>query len=156
MGPEALNTIALDAIQYVLQRTQVDPDLAYVMGDHTESFQRLCRAEAALTGKEIEAVMQERREDRQPKYRHRKPEIELLKARIDDLEDELSTAERRADQAEDRADRTPDAGHVLALELEQAQAIEALLTRAITGQPTTPTRWERRPIAEVLEQLRRA
>src|ERR1700738_1826065 len=50
MTRKTTDDTVLGAIQYVLHRVQTDPDLEYAMGWGTESFARLCAAEAELLG----------------------------------------------------------------------------------------------------------
>jgi len=47
-----------EAVKYVLDRSQTDPDLGYYLGPGMQAFYLLCKAEAAHLGKplpEIEA-----------------------------------------------------------------------------------------------------
>jgi len=71
-----------DAVVYVLNRIQQDPDLRWVMGWGTESFHRLCVAEAAVKGEEVNAVEGRRRVDLQPDYRKREPEVVVLREKL--------------------------------------------------------------------------
>lgn len=48
------------AVIYTLDRIQSDPDLHYVAGTCTETFNRLCAAEAAVTGESEEEVRERR------------------------------------------------------------------------------------------------
>lgn len=84
LGP--LPTLLYDAVSHILDRIQSDPDVHYYCGFGTETFARLCRAEAAVTG-EPEAVVRERRsKDMQPGYRSRGPEVVELRERVRELE----------------------------------------------------------------------
>ncbi len=44
------------AVTYVLDRAQTDADLGYLIGPMTEAFAKLCAAEAAYTGEDVETV----------------------------------------------------------------------------------------------------
>ncbi len=75
-----MSTTARDqAIAYVLNRIQTDPDVGYYCGFGTEVFRLLCVAEAEITGKPAEEVEARRRRDLQPDYRWREPENVLLR-----------------------------------------------------------------------------
>jgi hypothetical protein len=63
-------TTADDAVSYLLQRYQTDPDLRWILS-HTEAFRRLCRAEAERTGESPECVADRRSVDLQPRHRRR-------------------------------------------------------------------------------------
>ena len=78
-------TAADQAVKYILDRIQTDPDLRYYMGSMTESFRLLCLAEAEFTGKRLDQVEAERKRDLQPEYRKRRPEIVELKEKLEAL-----------------------------------------------------------------------
>lgn len=91
MTSEEQIRIALTAIQYVLSRTQTDPDLGYYLGRGSEAFRLLCVAEAALTGEGHPREVEDRRaRDLQPEYRRRRPRVILLEERVQELEDRLA------------------------------------------------------------------
>lgn len=52
MTPDDPAAKARDAIAYVLTRAQTDPNLRYYLSPHTEAWERLVAAEAALLGRE--------------------------------------------------------------------------------------------------------
>lgn len=78
---------ALAAIQYILRRAQLDPDLGYYLGPRIEAWERLVTAEAALTGADIEEVRAQRAKDLQPAYCKRRPEVLELRARLHEEEE---------------------------------------------------------------------
>lgn len=78
-----------DAVVYLLSRAQTDPDLGYLLGPGTESFERLCRAEAALLGEDVAAVRARRSRDLQPEHRWREPDVVVLRRERDAYRDEL-------------------------------------------------------------------
>lgn len=82
-------TPAEKAVTHILDRIQTDPDLAYCIGDLTESFALLCAAEAARTGEGVAAVKARRGEDLQPEHRRRDAEVETLKGRVEELEEQI-------------------------------------------------------------------
>lgn len=87
---------ALDAIQYLLHRTQSDPDLGYYLGPAVESWERLVRVEAELTGRPFEEVRQSRATDLQPAYARRKPDVVRLKKKLERLEETIERLEMEA------------------------------------------------------------
>lgn len=86
--PKALEKAA-SAISHVLHRIHSSPELGYYMGVCTESFDRLCRAHAAITGEHFEHV-----ENHFAPQNARDPRKEM-QSRIYDLEDQLAGMERR-------------------------------------------------------------
>lgn len=87
--------VLYSAIEYVLDRSQVDPDLGYLIGIGSESFVRLCAAEALALG-ELPTVVALRRDvDRQPAHRRREPDVVVLRARVEQLEDRVELLEDR-------------------------------------------------------------
>lgn len=78
-------TTAEIAVRYILNRRQTDPDLGYLIGSMTESFDLLCRAEAETTGKPLNEVASARRRDLQPEYRKRAAEVVTLRKELEAL-----------------------------------------------------------------------
>ena len=58
----------MDAVGYLLNRCQTDPDLGYLMWG-TEAWALLTAAEAAHLGRDVAAHREARSQDRQPEYR---------------------------------------------------------------------------------------
>lgn len=77
------------AVLYLAQRIGEDPNVGYYCGYGTQVFYLTAQALAALTGKPLDAVEKELREDRQPSYRRQEPEVIRLRERIDELQREL-------------------------------------------------------------------
>lgn len=75
-----------EAVKYVLDRVQTDPDVRYYCGWGTETFAKLCRAEAQHLGKPLAEVEKRRMVDLQPVYRKREPEVVVLRHRLEELE----------------------------------------------------------------------
>jgi hypothetical protein len=75
-----------EAVKYVLDRSQTDPDLGYYIGPGTQAFYLLCKAEAAHTGKPLEQVERERGRDLQPEHSKRDPEVLTLRERVQELQ----------------------------------------------------------------------
>lgn len=86
--PKALEKAA-SAISHVLHRIQTSPEVGYYMGVGTESFDRLVRAHAAITGDNVEQVEAEF-EPLNP----RDPRKEL-QSKIYDLEDRVANLRDR-------------------------------------------------------------
>lgn len=84
MTTEEKLEVAANAIRYLLNRIQTDPDMYYYCGWGTESFYRLCQAEAAITGEALKVVEGRRRKDLQPEHRKREPEVEVLRRMLDE------------------------------------------------------------------------
>lgn len=82
------------AVTHVLDRSQVDPDLAWVLGPMTESFDLLCRAEALVNGEAFEAVVERRSKDLQPAHRRRRAEVQELRARLDAWSNHMEAVSR--------------------------------------------------------------
>lgn len=74
-----------DAVRYMLGRVQIEPEFRFHML-HTEAFDQLCRAEAAVTGRSADEVSRQRSQDLQPEYRKRRPWCETERARVRELE----------------------------------------------------------------------
>jgi hypothetical protein len=89
--PKALEKAA-SAISHVLHRIHTSPEVGYYMGVCTESFDRLVRAHAAITGQDVEDVEIEF----QPENA-RDPRKEL-QSRIYDLEDRLANRREKRDE----------------------------------------------------------
>jgi hypothetical protein len=69
-APEMAN-----AVKYLLDRSQENPDLGYYVGPGMQSFHLLCKAEAKYSGRELAEVEKERGRDLQHKHSKRKPEV---------------------------------------------------------------------------------
>lgn len=76
---------AYDAVRYLLDRIQTDPDLRYHML-HTQAMALLCAAEASHLGKSWVEVLNLRCEDLQPAYDRREPQLVEARKRIEELE----------------------------------------------------------------------
>jgi hypothetical protein len=74
-----------DAVTYLLDRQQENPDLHWEIGFGTEAFRRLCVAEAAATGRPLEEVEKERQRDLQPAHDRREPEVLRLRKELEEL-----------------------------------------------------------------------
>lgn len=74
------------AIKYVLDRTQVDPDLGWYISPGTESFTRLCAAESYALGETPAVVVERRMADLQPEHRRRRADVEVLREHVEQLE----------------------------------------------------------------------
>jgi hypothetical protein len=74
-----------DAVRYLLDRAQENPDLGYLVGPGTEAFRLLCAAEAAYTGRPVEQVERERGEDLQPEHRRRPARVVELEEEVEQL-----------------------------------------------------------------------
>lgn len=85
LGGEVEEEPAIAAVLYVLNRIQVDPDLAHHML-RTEAMHRLCLAEARRFGQELEEVRARREEDLQPSYRKRRPDLVVAREKLERLE----------------------------------------------------------------------
>lgn len=79
--------VMADAIRYVLDRTQIDPDLRYYLGFGTEAWARLTHAEAMATGDQTESVRRRRDVDRQPAHSKREPEVLTLRKRLESADE---------------------------------------------------------------------
>ena len=77
--PRDPKDIATDAIRYALQRVRTDPDLWEVCCPMTETFNRLVKALAALTGKDPDVLRSTYAQDWK---RGRKSRRELLLDRV--------------------------------------------------------------------------
>lgn len=97
LTPEAQAAL-LDAVRYVLDRAQTDPNLGYYLGPGTEAFHRLCRAEALATGRAIADVERERGRDLQPAHDRREPDVLLLRRELDRYRAHYPNLPRRTDQ----------------------------------------------------------
>lgn len=93
--------LSLEAIQYVLSRAQEDPDLRYHLCPLTESFGRLCAAEAALTGRREATVRHDRSQTTTPKHREQRSKEEILEDRLGDLQRKLQRLARGIESVED-------------------------------------------------------
>jgi hypothetical protein len=74
-----------DAVRYMLDRIQVDADLAWHMWN-TQAFVLLCAAEALATAKTYRDVRKERERDRQPSYDKREARLPLAMTRLDAIQ----------------------------------------------------------------------
>lgn len=81
-------TLLLDAVQYILNRCQRDPNLRYVMAD-TESWSKLVAAEAAATSQDEDALRRHRRLDLRPPHDQREADVVTLRRRVEMMEDQL-------------------------------------------------------------------
>lgn len=70
------------AVKYALDRIQTDGDLGYIAGFGTETFRRLCVAEAAFLGQPYEKIETRRMEQRW----RREPVAVELRRRLDEIE----------------------------------------------------------------------
>ena len=77
----------MDAVGYLLNRCQTDPDLGYLMWG-TEAWALLTAAEAAHLGRDVAAHREARSQDRQPEYRRCEARAVVAARRID-IADEL-------------------------------------------------------------------
>jgi hypothetical protein len=80
-----MTTAAERACAHILSLSQTNPDVGYLIGPATESFELLCAAQAEYTGEPLEQVERERGRDLQPEHRKRQPDVVVLKARVQDL-----------------------------------------------------------------------
>jgi hypothetical protein len=78
------NAALCEAVKYVLDRSQTDPDLGYYLGPGTQAFYLLCKAEAAHLGKPLQEVEAQRRKDLQPAHCKREPEVLRLRKELDE------------------------------------------------------------------------
>jgi len=78
------------AVAYALDRAQRDADFGYVCDFVTETHARLCAAEAAFTGEQLDDV----KGRRQDVHWEREPRMEEYRARIEELEAELDALRR--------------------------------------------------------------
>lgn len=85
--PETKSTMDMMylGIKYLLDRLQEDPDVMWYCGPGTETFRRLCMAEAAYLGCPLKEVEKARMVDLQPSYRKREPEVIELRKRLEAL-----------------------------------------------------------------------
>jgi hypothetical protein len=82
---EELRAVLYDAVRHVLNRVQTDPEFRWHML-HTESLDRLIKAEAAHKGVPEQEVRAKRERDLQPEYRKRLPECSVNRERVRTLE----------------------------------------------------------------------
>lgn len=73
------------AVNYLLTRAQTNPDLGYEIGPGTESFHRLCSAEALVLDQPLKEVEALRGRDLQPEHDKREPMIVVLRRELDAL-----------------------------------------------------------------------
>lgn len=73
----------LEAVTYVLDRVQDNPDVGYYLGWGTQMFYLLVRAEAAALEIPLEQHEKARRRDLQPSYRRREPRVVTLEEERD-------------------------------------------------------------------------
>lgn len=78
-------TAADQAVRYILDRIQTDPDFYWVSGPMTQTFHLLCVAESEFTGKRLDQVEAERSRDLQPPHRKRDPEVLTLRKELETL-----------------------------------------------------------------------
>lgn len=83
MAEEAVT--CYQAVKYMLDRIQDNPDVRYYCGFGTQMFYLLIRAEAAELGKPLAEVEVARRQDTQPSYRRREAEVLRLRDQMDEL-----------------------------------------------------------------------
>lgn len=81
-----------DAIKYVLDRIQTDPDLRHHML-HTQAMALLCAAEACEKGRRWIDVLNDRVKDLQPEHSRRLPDLVVARDRIEELERDLRNKE---------------------------------------------------------------
>lgn len=70
----------LEAIDYMLTRCQVDPDLGYLVGPGAQAFRLLCEAEASLRGEPLADVLARRGKSLAREPRSRFTEAERARA----------------------------------------------------------------------------
>lgn len=108
-------TTADQAVNYILDRIQTDPDVYYYLGPGTESFALLCAAEAARTGEPTDEVRKRRRKDLQPEYRRRQAKVVELEERIESGEAGGDEAKNRIEELEEEIaclrEQIPDSRH---------------------------------------------
>ena len=75
--------LAHEAVKYMLDQIQENPDVRYYCGPGTQMFWLLVQAEAAHVGQPVEEVERARRRDTQPSYRRREPEAVRLREERD-------------------------------------------------------------------------
>jgi hypothetical protein len=85
MNNQEMSEILYDAVRYVLNRAQIDPEFRWHMLG-TESMDRLVNAEAKYLRRDPQNVMAERCEDAQPSYRKREPDCKINRCRVRELE----------------------------------------------------------------------
>lgn len=78
-------TAAENAIFYLLDRQQKDPDLRAAIGPGTAAFARLCLAEAEIFGVACADIVEERTRDLRPAACQGPSEIEILRRRVANL-----------------------------------------------------------------------
>lgn len=78
-------TAADQAVKYILDRIQTDPDLRRVAGPMTETFHLLCVAEAEFSGARLDQVEAKRKVDLQPEYRKRRAQVLELREQLEAL-----------------------------------------------------------------------
>jgi hypothetical protein len=99
LTPDAQLSPADQAVKYLLDRVQHDPDLRWLCGVGTQSFRLLILAEAARTGETEEAVLLRRRRNLLPAHHRQEPEVlqrrrevQALREKYDDWTTGLSKA----------------------------------------------------------------
>lgn len=85
------------AIAYILDRTQLDPDLAFALHD-TQAWEYLVEAEANVLELETTVVREIRQEDRQPPYRRRQPRVVELQEQIDEYSNRVLALEDKINE----------------------------------------------------------
>lgn len=85
------------AIAYLLDRTQVDPDLAYALHD-TQAWEYLIEAEANILALEVGPVRELRLQDQQPPYRRRRPTVVDLREQIDEYSAKVMALEEQINE----------------------------------------------------------
>lgn len=92
--PDATLSAADQAVKYLLDRIQLDPNLRYYCGNGTESFALLVAAEAARTGETVEAVKDRRCVRLTPSHRPQMADVYLLRREVEALRDKHQDWER--------------------------------------------------------------
>lgn len=77
---------AAEAIGYVLNRIQIDPNVGYYCGVGTQVFYLLCKAESELTGRPLADVEAARRRNLTPEHREQRPDVIVLRKQIEAIE----------------------------------------------------------------------
>lgn len=84
MTPPDSTAALYEAVKYVLDRSQTDPDLGYYLGPGMQAFYLLCKAEAAHLGKSLQEVEAQRCKDLQPAHCKRDPDVIRLRAELEE------------------------------------------------------------------------
>ena len=72
----------LETIAHVVRRIQTDPDVRYLFGSGTESFDMLALCVSSSTGKSLSDARKLVNADCQPEHRRREPEVVELRNKL--------------------------------------------------------------------------